>query len=202
MIRGLSALAFALLIMGCRNSADSMTSSLSGSLKPEGFLVIKDIAADPAKSGYFLVTCASSSGDKKSSVSQAELESNKVCLPAVAMASSGSSGSAPSAQPAPGASSSASSSSAASAASGFQAKNLQPTYLKVRPALDVTGNLSSLRVGVDYCAITTSIYATNICVYSEKELKVTGVKVEGCDLTSGFLFAQHFSVAPNVSACR
>ncbi|MBM3383172.1 MAG: hypothetical protein FJY29_12145 [Betaproteobacteria bacterium] len=192
MVRVLSTISFALLMMGCRNSSDSIASSLSGALKPEGFLVIKELVPDSSKPGYFLVTCASSSGDKKASVSQAEIESNKVCLPTAAAASSS------------GASSAGQSPAASNTqpASGFQAKNLQPTYLKARAAIDVTSTMAGLKVGLDYCVISGPLSATNICVYSEKELKATGVKLSGCDLTSGYLFAQHFSVSPAVSACR
>jgi hypothetical protein len=196
MIRGLGSIVFAFLMMGCRNSGDSSLASLSGSLKPEGFLVIKEVVADPAKSGSFLVTCASSSGEKKSSVSQADIEANKVCLPTTAMASTGGSstgGSSAGSQPA---------ANSTRAGSGFEAKNLQSTYLKARAGLDVTGNLSSLKLGVDYCVVMEPISATNICTASEKELKATGVKLAGCDLTSGYIFVQHFSVSPAVSACR
>ena len=194
-MRSLFSMAVMLSAVGCMNGEDATTSSLGTGLKPEGFLVIKDITDDPAKPGSFLVSCASSSGVKQASYSKSEIETNKVCLPAAV--------SAPASQPAQaGSTTQVASAGPSSASTGYKAVNSQLTYIKARPGLDVTANIAVLKQGVDYCVVSEALSASLICKASEKELKATGVKISGCDLTSGYFFASHFSVTPAVSACR
>lgn len=194
-MRGLVFIAVMLSAVGCMNGEDATTSSLGTGLKPEGFLVIKDITDDPAKPGSFLVSCASSSGVKQASYSKSEIETNKVCLPAAV--------SAPAVQPAQaGSTTQVASAGPSSASTGYKAVNSQLTYIKARPGLDVTANIAVLKQGVDYCVVSEALSASLICQASKEELKATGVKIPGCDLTSGYLFASHFSVTPAVSACR
>lgn len=166
--------------VGCMNGEDATTSSLGTGLKPEGFLVIKDLSNDVAKPGSFLISCASSAGVKQASYTKLEIEANKICLPVSGATSN-----------VPGATS-----------TGYKAVNIQDTYVKARVGLDVTANIASLTLGVDYCVVSEALVASLICEASEKELKATGVKIPGCDLTSGYVFASHFSVTPAVSACR
>lgn len=181
--------------VGCMNGEDATTSSLGTGLKPEGFLVIKDMSDDAAKPGSFLVSCASSSGVKQASYTKLEIEENKICLP-VSVA-------APAVQPTQAGSTTQVANNVPGATStGYKAVNIQDTYVKARVGLDVTANIASLRLGVDYCVVSEALIASLICVASEKELKATGVKIPGCDLTSGYVFASHFSVTPAVSACR
>lgn len=194
-MRSLFSMAVMLSAVGCMNGEDATTSSLGTGLKPEGFLVIKDITDDPAKPGSFLVSCASSSGVKQASYSKSEIETNKVCLAAAA--------SAPAVQPAQaGSTTQVASTAPSSSGTGYKAVNSQLTYIKARPGLDVTANIAVLKQGVDYCVVSDALTASIICEASEKELKATGVKIPGCDLTSGYVFASHFSVTPAVSACR
>jgi len=194
-MRSLVFVAVMLSAVGCMNGEDATTSSLGTGLKPEGFLVIKDITDDPAKPGSFLVSCASSSGVKQASYTKSEIETNKVCLPAAA--------SAPASQPAQsGSTTQVASTAPSSSGTGYKAVNNQSTYIKARAGLDVTANIAVLDQGVDYCVVSEVLSASLICKASEKELKATGVKIPGCDLTSGYVFASHFSVTPAVSACR
>ena len=194
-MRSLFSMAVMLSAVGCMNGEDATTSSLGTGLKPEGFLVIKDITDDPAKPGSFLVSCASSSGVKQASYSKSEIETNKVCLPAAASATA--------VQPAQaGSTTQVASTVPSSSGTGYKAVNTQSTYIKARAGLDVTANIAVLEQGVDYCVVSEVLSASLICQASKEELKATGVKIPGCDLTSGYLFASHFSVTPAVSACR
>lgn len=178
----------------CQGETESMTAGLGTSLKPEGFLVIKDLQPDSSKLGSFLVTCVSSAGSKTTSHTKVEIEQNKVCLPSAAVASNTSTQST-------GGGQAPSSGAAPTAQSGtVEVSFIKSSYLKARAGMDVTQNGGSL--GVDYCAVTSKLVVSSVCQSSANELKVMGVGISGCDLSSGYLYAPHVQLSVAAAACR
>lgn len=190
---------------GCRNSGDSMTTSLGEGLKPEGFLVIKEVVAESDRAGFFKVTCASAGGDKEAVYSQTEIEQNKVCVgepvkpQATVPAGEQNVGQVetsretlPTAQ----------ATRAGGEQSGSFTINLEAssTYLKKTPNFNVSASRNA-QLGIDFCVMNITLKARSVCK-SGSEFRVTGVSIPGCSsLTSGYLYESHVSVMPPVDDC-
>jgi len=172
--------------IGCQPANLTGIQSLPSVLNPEGFWVIKDINRDTTRAGNFLVTCASSRGGESSnSVTQAQIEANQVCLPVAAgVQSTGSSAQ----------------TKATSSAGQFSVMLKQNSYLKKSALMNVTRDIDKLKLGVDYCVISEDLLSDKVCVKGS-EYQISNITLSGCNFTSGFIYADHFSVSPAAPAC-
>jgi hypothetical protein len=189
-------IAFA-LISACVDSSQSGLNDLAAGQKAEGFLVVKDIVADKAVSGSFLVTCVGSGGKTTQEVkTKAEVEKNQVCR--ATAASSGSGGDTDSAPDGQG---------GAVPVGKFKlslrTSVTTETYLKAKQNLDITANKAAYQEGLDYCVATATFLVNDLCRVSQTEFKAVGHDITGCLIAPGYLFSAHFSVTPtSVPNCK
>ncbi|MEY4064120.1 MAG: hypothetical protein RIR26_328, partial [Pseudomonadota bacterium] len=195
-VREVTSLMALVFVTACQGESESTTASLGTSLKPEGFLVVKDLQPDSAKAGSFLVTCASATATKTTSYTKAEVEQNKICLTGASAAAPSPSAAKPSASQQAAANQNAPASTTGEIEISFK----QSTYLKARSGMDVSRNGGSL--GTDYCPALSKLLVSSVCQFSATELKVTGVGISGCDLSSGYFYAPHVQLSGDAEACR
>ena len=184
-------------LVGCSTGSDSSTLALDQTLDAAGFLVASDISVDPLTAGSFLVSCAYKSGLKQLKYSRAEVEQNKIC-PLDTVAAKVETGGEPVKDGSAG-------TGASSGAGQYSVSlsNTNYTYVKARPSLNVSANVSQYKEGVDYCIINSKISAGSACaVTSGSEIQVSGLALSGCELKVGYLWVGHVAVAPPPPACQ
>lgn len=191
------------LISGCVESSQSRVNDLAAGQKAEGFLVVKDIVADKAVSGSFLVTCAGSNGKTTQEVkTKAEVEKNLLCKPSAA--SSGSAGGATDGvTDAPD--------GGATFKLTLRTSVTTETFLKARPNMNISIKKSEYQEGLDYCVAPATVSVKELCRIPAKtgatatpeEFKAVGHNITGCLISPGYLHAAHFSVTPtSVPNCK
>lgn len=185
------------LVSGCVDSTQSNLNDLAAGQKAEGFLVVKDIVADTAVSGSFLVTCAGSNGKTFQEVkTRSEVEKNRLCMPTAASSGSG------------GATDSAPDGQGGAVPAGKFKLSLRTnvtnvTYLKAKQNVDITANKAAYQDGLDYCVVPATISVNDLCRVSQTEFKAVGHDVTACLIAPGYLFSAHFSVNPTtVPNCK
>lgn len=192
-VSSVALVALSLSIAACSTEGDSDTLALSSQLKPEGFLVVKDIVADASGDG-FVISCAGSSGVKQTKYTRTEIEQNKICLSAPSQD--------PSPKDDPAAPPAGSSGDGSAGGTSYVVTLKQGTKIKARPNMNVEANASSLADGKDYCSLAANLTAKTACVLSLTEIRVSGVSITGCQIQSGYLYEPHITVAPKPPACE
>jgi len=195
------------LISGCVDSSQSRLNDLADGQKAEGFLVVKDIVADKAVSGSFLVTCAGSNGKMTQELkTKAEVEKNQLCKPSSASPGSGGSatdgvtdGEAGGAVP------------AGAFKLSLRISVTTETYLKAKPNENISANKETFQEGLHYCISPATISVKELCripaktgsLATPEEFKAVGHNIAGCLISPGYLHASHFSVTPaSVPICK